>query len=115
MAGLKKLQGMVKVKVQLLSMRIKGYLKMEGVDCLVCSLCGTRSPSTSSLLSHLRLVHVSDSNISLPCPVGECNATYSKVNSLCSHVYRKHKAVVLSTPGPAPVENSGASSQEDLT
>ena len=87
---------------------------MEGV--IVCSLCGTRSPSISLLLSHLRLVHVSDTNISLSCPVSECNATYSKVNSLCSHVYRKHKETP-SALAPTTVRNSSvisASSQEDM-
>lgn len=64
----------------------------------VCSLCGTRSPSISLWMSHLRQVHSeSDLKDSLPCLVGECGAIYSKVNSLCSHVYRKHKDSTLSS------------------
>jgi hypothetical protein len=64
---------------------------MEVEDALVCSLCGTPSPSISNLMSHLRLVHQSDCGVSLTCPVSDCNAIYTKVNSLYSHVYRKHK------------------------
>lgn len=60
----------------------------------VCKLCGTPFPSISLLMSHLRLVHQSETGISLVCPVRECSATYSKVNSLYSHMYRKHKELL---------------------
>lgn len=71
--------------------------KME-TSFFVCQLCSARSTSLSLWMSHLRLVHQCESNISLPCPVDECSAVYSKVNSLCSHIYRKHKdAAALSS------------------
>ncbi len=59
---------------------------------LVCQLCSARSTSLSLWMSHLRQVHQC-ANISLPCPVDKCSAVYSKVNSLCSHIYRVHKDV----------------------
>ena len=42
-------------------------------------------------MSHLRKVHSSELNISLSCPIDECSLVYSKVSSLCSHIYRNHK------------------------
>lgn len=57
----------------------------------LCSLCDARSPSVTLWMSHVRLVHQFDSGISLSCPVHGCSAVYSKVNSICSHIYRQHK------------------------
>lgn len=62
-----------------------------------CSLCDVRSPSLSLWMSHVRLVHVSDSSVSLSCPVEGCDASYSKVNSICSHIYRKHRDITRSS------------------
>ena len=58
---------------------------------LACPLCSSRAPSLTLWMSHLRQVHESDSNISVSCPYDECTATYTKVNSICSHIYRQHK------------------------
>ena len=58
---------------------------------LICSLCGARSPSLTLWMSHLRQVHEAETNITVSCPATECGAVYSKVNSLCSHIYRRHK------------------------
>ncbi len=65
------------------------------VPALVCSLCNGRSSSLTLWMSHLRQVHVSDVDISVSCPVRECGTVYSKVNSLCSHIYRRHKDLLL--------------------
>lgn len=70
----------------------------------VCTLCTSRSPSLSLWMSHLRQVHHS-SDATLSCPIGECDATYSRVNSLCSHVYRKHKEASTSAPETSAPEN----------
>ena len=70
---------------------------MATTQTLICSLCDARSPSIALWMSHLRNVHQSETEISVSCPMHECSAVYSKVNSLCSHVYRKHKAL-LSIP-----------------
>ena len=55
-------------------------------------------------MSHLRQVHHSE-DVNLSCPVNECNATYSRVNSICSHIYRKHKeAIYTSTPSAPSID-----------
>lgn len=79
-----------------------------GLSVYVCSLCGVRSPSVSLWTSHLRQVHLTESNISLSCPVGECSAVYSKVNSLYSHVYRKHNGLLSASS--VTTDNSGMNS-----
>ena len=48
-------------------------------------------------MGHLKQVHESE-GASVTCPVNECDALYSKVNSLCSHVYRKHRGSTVSRP-----------------
>lgn len=82
---------------------------------LICSLCSTRSPSISLWMSHLRQVHQSETNISLSCPMDECCSVYSKVNSLCSHVYRRHKDLlsgsVRDTSTAAITRQAGDSSE----
>ena len=62
------------------------------VGVFICSLCNTRSPSLPLWMSHLRLVHHEEDCV-VQCPVQDCDAFYSKVNSLCSHVYRKHRGI----------------------
>lgn len=57
----------------------------------VCSLCGARSRSLSLWMSHLCQVHSNEDDLSLKCPFHDCPAVYSYVNSLCSHIYRKHQ------------------------
>ena len=59
----------------------------------ICLLCNARAPTISLWMSYLRQVHQSDSDKSISCPVPECGATYSNVNSICSHMYRTHKDV----------------------
>lgn len=60
------------------------------MDLFICVLCGSRSTSLSLWMSHLRRVHESE-DVTLSCPINGCSVTYNKVNSLCSHVYRKHR------------------------
>ncbi len=60
----------------------------------ICNLCNARSTTLSLYMSHLRQVHQTE-DVAFFCPVDECNASYPKVNSLCSHIYRKHKNVTL--------------------
>ena len=86
---------------------------------LVCSLCNTRSPSISLWMSHLCQVHRSEVNISVSCPVDECNALYSNVNSLCSHVYRTHNdflscSVKNTTTRQVLVDDSTEASSSDF-
>lgn len=76
----------------------------------VCSLCSTRSTSISLWLSHLRNVHESETEISVSCPIDRCCAVYNNVNSLYSHVYRKHRDLLSIPPGSrsstAPISTS---------
>ena len=65
----------------------------------VCLLCGARSPSITLWMSHLRQVYSSEGNLSLNCPSNGCSAVYSNVNSLCSHIYRKHHQDDICTQG----------------
>ena len=90
---------------------------------LICVLCGARASSLTLWMSHLRQVHESE-DVAIFCPVPECNAIYSKVNSLCSHVYRKHRNYMYSTntsegiadvQGPADVQNPAFNDVLDLS
>ena len=54
-------------------------------------------------MSHLCQVHRSEkSKVKFSCPVSRCSAVYSKVNSLCSHVYRIHRDDLRSTSSVIP-------------
>ena len=64
---------------------------------VVYPLCTSRSPSLNLWLSHLRHVHRNDSDVCVSCPVSGCNATYKKINSFCSHMYRQHREISYST------------------
>lgn len=77
---------------------------------LTCPLCNTRSPSIHLWMSHLRQVHSSELNVSISCPVDECSLVYSKVNSLCSHIYRHHKSKDLHTHSSSVLLDSSTSS-----
>ena len=63
----------------------------SSASVIICSYCSARSTSLSLWMSHLRQVHSNEHNLSLTCPLPNCTASYSNVNSLCSHIYRKHQ------------------------
>ena len=63
---------------------------------VICSHCGARSPSVSLWMSHLRQVHQLLDHFTVSCPVNGCGAMYSNVNSMCSHIYRKHRNLLCS-------------------
>ena len=79
---------------------------MAAREVYVCSLCDARSPSIYLWMSHVRLVHRSDSGISLTCPIRGCDALYSKVNSVCSHIYRRHRDITASSSDGASIDNT---------
>ena len=70
---------------------------MAALNSVVCPPCNSRSPSLPLWLSHLRLVHRSDCDLSLRCPVDACSATYKKVNSFCSHMYRQYREIACTS------------------
>lgn len=89
---------------------------MAAPDVVLCSLCDFRSPSLSLWLSHLRQVHRSDSGIKITCPVRGCEAVaYEKVNSLCSHMYRAHRALCTTGTSTGTVNDSVSSCSTDTT
>lgn len=91
---------------------------MTTMAVYLCPICESRSPTLSLWLSHLRLVHHSESRVELSCPADSCNAVYSKVNSLCSHMYRTHRDMVSSSlvrHNPAMQEQTSASVSLDLS
>ena len=63
---------------------------------VICSHCGARSPSVSLWMSHLRQVHQLLDHFAVSCPVNGCGAMYSNVNSMCSHINRKHRNLLCS-------------------
>ena len=42
------------------------------------------------VISHLRLVHASDPNFSVPCGIEGCYTTFKSFSSFYQHIYRKH-------------------------
>lgn len=75
---------------------------MAARNSVVCPLCSSRSSSLPLWLCHLRQVHRFDSDICMNCPVGDCNTTYKKVNSFCSHMYRQHREVACTRSSTPP-------------
>ena len=59
-----------------------------------CPLCGFFSPSFQLLVSHLRLVHSTDSAFRVSCNIGECSQEFRSFSAFNSHVYRWHRAAV---------------------
>lgn len=53
--------------------------------------CIFEAISMSSILSHIRLVHASDPNFSVPCGIDGCCKTSTSFSSLYQHIYKKHK------------------------
>jgi len=47
--------------------------------------------SMANVLSHLRLVHASDPNFSVPCGVEGCYTMFKSFPSSYQHIYRKHR------------------------
>ena len=77
---------------------------MDPGGVFVCVLCSLRSPTLSLWMSYVRLVHSSDENVSISCPVNECDAVYTKINSVLSHIYRRHRNSIV-CPSTSPVPN----------
>ena len=59
-----------------------------------CPLCGFFSPSFRLFVSHLRLVHSTDSAFRVSCNVGECSQEFTSFSAFNSHVYRWHRAAI---------------------
>ena len=86
-------------------------MSSTGREVYECALCNSRSPSLTLWMSHVRLVHVSDTEFRLSCPVQGCCSVYSKVNSICSHIYRKHMSNAEKSSGETNMTQSDESFQ----
>ena len=58
-----------------------------------CPLCVFVALTIPLVLSHLRLVHSSDPNISVVCGIGGCYMTAKSFSALYQHIRKKHKDV----------------------
>ena len=59
-----------------------------------CALCGFLSPSVALYVSHLRLVHSTDSTFHVSCNIAGCSQEFRSFSAFNSHVYRCHRAAI---------------------
>ena len=57
----------------------------------ICSICSFRIGSIPELVSHIHLVHYSESTFSITCGIDGCVKHFKKCSSYLSHVYRHHR------------------------
>lgn len=58
----------------------------------ICSVCGVfASPSFGGVFRHISAEHSFEPNFQVKCGVNGCQATYKKLSSWKSHLYRLHK------------------------
>lgn len=60
----------------------------------ICSICSFCIGSIPELVSHIRLVHYSDSTFSITCGIDGCMKHFKKCSSYLSHVYRHNRQYV---------------------
>lgn len=56
-----------------------------------CERCNFHSLDLRRLLNHLNLIHSQELNFKVKCCVSDCNAFFTKYNSLYKHVVKQHK------------------------
>ena len=77
--------------------------------------CIFEAMSMSSILSHIRLVHASDPNFSVPCGIEGCCKTNNSFSALYQHIYKKHKnAGVIQARGKS-ITNCSSSISKDYS
>ena len=59
-----------------------------------CAFCGFLSPSVALYVSHLRLVHSTDSTFHVLCNIAGCSLEFRSFSAFNSHVYRWHRAAI---------------------
>lgn len=59
-----------------------------------CALCRFLSPSVALYVSHLRLVHSTDSTFHVSCNIAGCSQEFRSFSSFNSHIYRWHRAAI---------------------
>ena len=69
----------------------------------VCTICNLFAGQTfSAVLRHMG-AHRFDAGLSIRCGINSCTEQYTNLESFRSHIYRKHREVLVS----APVTDSG--------
>lgn len=62
--------------------------------CSICNLFGGKTYAT--VLRHIGEIHRYDANLNIRCGINYCPQTYNNYESFRSHVYRKHRDVLVS-------------------
>lgn len=91
-----------------------GTIMADSGNAYGCILCSVQSPSLFLWMSHVRLVHPLDENISIPCPVSGCNAVYAKTNLVLLHIYRRHRGVIICSSNNPVVNASSENSVNEV-
>ena len=58
-------------------------------------LCSLNLATLANWLSHIRLVHSSDSSFAISCGIDQCSRTFKTFSAFNSHVYRNHRTAVM--------------------
>ena len=65
----------------------------------VCSICFVfTSVTIRSLVRHITVAHASKPNFKIKCVIPGCPTEYTKINSLRTHLRRRHKQICVDTP-----------------
>ena len=83
----------------------------DAADLVHCSLCRFPTRTISEWISHLRLVHSKDDDFLLRCGINGCPNEYRKCSSFISHVYRRHRDLVIT----CSKERVSASAEEGIS
>lgn len=69
---------------------------MQDMSVVECQLCGYFLPNFTLHISHLRLVHSSDSSFNIACSVRGCTHTgvFKGIAAYSSHVYHHHRVAL---------------------
>ena len=72
---------------------------------LKCPLCTAELGTVSVFLTHLRMIHASDSGFNIPCGLQGCQRTFYNFHTYRNHVYSMHDLNDTSIDMEAPENN----------
>ena len=67
---------------------------MDALFSCLFENCNVSVHTVNKLVRHMTLMHGSEINCQLRCPVGDCGQLYNTAQSYRKHVERKHQSVV---------------------
>lgn len=71
-----------------------------------CSICFVFTALTiRSLVKHITVTHASEPNFKVKCVIPGCQAEYKKINSLRTHLRRRHKQCLNPVEGEPTEDN----------